>query len=393
MRFTKRSMRPGRTAVVAMVGLGMAVLLAIVVAEAGAPPGARVPSKVDWSAKGVISPVRDQKMCGGDYAFAASEAVYSLFAISGKPPADVSEQQLLDCTSAYGGQGCNGSGAYSAFAYIKAHGATTNDAYPYTANSGTCKIEGGPIRIGGYKAIPKGDCKALAAAVAHQPVMAAMAVPEAFMNYKGGVFPTSDCEITSTNKELGLHAILVVGYTPDYWIVQNSWGPLWGENGFFRIARGNSCGICDTAVYPTGARWSPAPQGAAATQAMKFTYMYRSGPYVRVVSGTVNDPAGLWNALQALQPPPGARGGYGLIGDDHLLGKEDGYGLRQLGAVARRYLAINSIDVEQPSGFEEIGAQSGTFTRPEQLNDTTLGWVMFDLRGDFESDLKQRLGK
>ena len=32
--------------------------------------------------------------------------------------------------------------------------------------------------------------------------------------------------------------MLLVGYTPDYWIIKNSWGPGWGENGYVRIKRG-----------------------------------------------------------------------------------------------------------------------------------------------------------
>jgi uncharacterized caspase-like protein len=127
----------------------------------------------------------------------------------------------------------------------------------------------------------------------------------------------------------------------------------------------------------------------SATPAMHFSYDFKGGPYVRRMSGVVKDPRGLWNALQVLKPPPGAHGGYGLIGDDYLLGKENGYGLRQLGAVARRYLTVQRLYVEQPPGFASIGVQSGTFTNVDDLNDTTLGWVLFDLRDKLEKDLKK----
>ena len=134
---------------------------------------------------------------------------------------------------------------------------------------------------------------------------------------------------------------------------------------------------------------SLAGQRASAMQELRFSYEFRSGRYVRKLSGAVKDARGLWNALAALKPPPGARGDYGLIGDDHLLGKENGYGLRQLGLVARRYLTVENLYVEQPEGFGRIGVQSGTFTRIGELNDTTLGWVLFDLRGKLEGDLKK----
>ncbi len=131
--------------------------------------------------------------------------------------------------------------------------------------------------------------------------------------------------------------------------------------------------------------------GATGAGELHFSYEYRDGAFLRRATGTVKDIRGLWNALAALQPPTGAHGAYGMIGDDNLLGKEPGYGLRQLGLVARRYVTFNTLRVEQPSGWEQIGAQSGTFTNVGQMNDTTLGWVFFDLRSKFEVDLKSRL--
>jgi tetratricopeptide (TPR) repeat protein len=126
------------------------------------------------------------------------------------------------------------------------------------------------------------------------------------------------------------------------------------------------------------------------TQAgLKFDYTYHQGPYVRVMTGRIDDVDGLRRALAALQPPPGAHGGYGLLGDDALLGHECGYGLRQLGAVARKYLIIDMIRVVQPPGFEHCGVQAGTFTTADSLNDTTLGWVLFDLRGQVEADFNK----
>uniref|UniRef100_A0A914E705 Uncharacterized protein n=1 Tax=Acrobeloides nanus TaxID=290746 RepID=A0A914E705_9BILA len=67
-----------------------------------------------------------------------------------------------------------------------------------------------------------------------------------------GVFYHKDCSQKFHN-----HALLVVGYGTDkkqgdYWIIKNSWGPKWGENGYLRLARnrGNACGIATNAIYP-----------------------------------------------------------------------------------------------------------------------------------------------
>jgi C1A family cysteine protease len=65
-------------------------------------------------------------------------------------------------------------------------------------------------------------------------------------SYHGGIF--SSCK-SNVNRNF-LHAVLLVGYTPEYWIVQNSWGTSFGEQGYIRLKKGNSCGICDMAVYP-----------------------------------------------------------------------------------------------------------------------------------------------
>lgn len=61
-----------------------------------------------------------------------------------------------------------------------------------------------------------------------------------FMNYKGGIYKHV------SGAQQGGHAVKLIGWgtdgTTNYWICANSWGPKWGESGFFRIAFGQ-CGI------------------------------------------------------------------------------------------------------------------------------------------------------
>jgi len=65
--------------------------------------------------------------------------------------------------------------------------------------------------------------------------------------YSSGIATLEDCP----NAQLD-HGVAVVGYTEDAWIVRNSWGPSWGEEGYIRLSRtGNVCGVENTASYPT----------------------------------------------------------------------------------------------------------------------------------------------
>lgn len=86
------------------------------------------------------------------------------------------------------------------------------------------------------------------AIVNHGPLSAVMGV-RAFRHYRSGVIYTDRCEAGYD------HSISIVGFGTeggqDYWIVKNSWGRDWGEDGYMRLARGkNLCGINDFASYP-----------------------------------------------------------------------------------------------------------------------------------------------
>lgn len=84
------------------------------------------------------------------------------------------------------------------------------------------------------------------------PVSIAFEVTDDFQAYTGGVFSDPTCH---QDPEHVNHAVLIVGYGSengqDFWIVKNSWGADWGEQGYFRIIRGkNECGLATCASYP-----------------------------------------------------------------------------------------------------------------------------------------------
>ncbi|KAK6131931.1 hypothetical protein DH2020_034339 [Rehmannia glutinosa] len=121
------------------------------------------------------------------------------------------------------------------------------------------------VSIDSYEDVPENDEQALMKAVAHQPVSVAIeAGGRAFQLYQSGVF-TGLC---GTDLD---HGVVAVGYGTekgkDYWIVRNSWGSSWGENGYIRLERNvanittGKCGIAVEASYPVKTGHNPPKPG------------------------------------------------------------------------------------------------------------------------------------
>ncbi|CAO2145023.1 unnamed protein product, partial [Urochloa humidicola] len=119
-------------------------------ATAAVPPP-RVPPSVDWRAKGVVTPAKNQGTCGSCWAFAAVATMESAQAINtSRAPPVLSEQQLVDCLG-----GCTGKWMDKAYKWVIQNGGiTTSAVYPYTGIAGQCQT-GKPVavRLGGYKSV------------------------------------------------------------------------------------------------------------------------------------------------------------------------------------------------------------------------------------------------
>jgi hypothetical protein len=219
-------------------------------------------TSVDWRTSGAVTPVKNQGQCGSCWSFSTTGSVEGAWKIAGNTLVSLSEQQLMDCSTAEGNQGCNGGLMDDAFKYIISNGGLDTEAdYPYTARDGVCnsaKQSKHAASITGFTDVPANSETQLAAAVALGPVSVAIEADQSgFQSYTSGVF-SGPC---GTQLD---HGVLAVGYTDSYWIVKNSWGASWGDQGFIYMARGKGasgiCGIAMMASYPkAGSGPSPPP--------------------------------------------------------------------------------------------------------------------------------------
>lgn len=216
-------------------------------------PGS-IPYAFDWRAFGFETPVLMQGDCGGCFAFAAATVLeYWNQKWRGGEARAVSVQAAMDCTSrSAGGQseGCDGGLMEDVFEYAEHHALPYETEDPYVGRDAKCRSGSVNDFVSSYGVITKEDDPYAEEHIAwlvanYGPVAVSVdSRSDAFQHYNGGIFPASLCENDVD------HAMTVVGFTPTYWILKNSWGPSWGERGYMRLQRGrNACGINEYITY------------------------------------------------------------------------------------------------------------------------------------------------
>jgi len=228
-------------------------------------PGTYTPSKVggntvDWVAKGAVTPIKNQGQCGSCWAFSTTGSTEGAHFLATKALVSLSEQNLVDCSTAQGNMGCNGGLMDQAFQYIISNnGIDTEASYPYTATGpNNCQFSSSNVgaKLKSFNDVTSGDENALQTAVNQQPVSVAIDdSQQSFQLYQSGVYNEPDCSSTQLD-----HGVLAVGYGSDnsntaYWYVKNSWGTGWGMQGYIWMSRNanNQCGIATAASYPISA--------------------------------------------------------------------------------------------------------------------------------------------
>jgi C1A family cysteine protease len=210
-------------------------------------------SPVDWRQKGAVTPVKNQGQCGSCWAFSTTGSVEGAWVVAGNPLVSLSEQQLVDCAGSAGNQGCNGGLMDNAFNWIIQNGGICSESdYPYSGEDGSCQTSCKPAAtISSFVDVTSGDENALLQALlVSGPVSIAIEADQSvFQMYQGGIITSPAC---GTNLD---HGVLIVGSgtegTQDYWLVKNSWGASWGENGYVRLAYGtNECGLSTVPSFP-----------------------------------------------------------------------------------------------------------------------------------------------
>ena len=204
---------------------------------------------LNW--KSYMRPTKNQNDCDSGWAFAAVAAIESNWKIKNSSfDTCLSPQQLVDCDRS--SNGCGGGSPMSAFSYLSSNYIMTWAQYPYLAVKLMCRYDAGKtsgIRVSQYQLKNKLDD--IFALLKNGPVAASVYANDDWFYYSGGIFSGKECKKDEAN-----HFITLIGYSGDeskkgYWILRNSWGSDWGEDGGnMRIYEEKVCGVKEYGIQP-----------------------------------------------------------------------------------------------------------------------------------------------
>ncbi len=219
-----------------------------------------LPSSWDWRDHNGVTDIKNQGSCGSCWAFGTVAAFESAIKIATGNSVNVSEQQLVSCRPSYGTCG----GGYYAFGFYQGHGAGYTSDFPYTASNSRCKTVSEHEKAGtwayvGAKGRQPTTDEIKAAIYKYGVVSVTVSASGAFGSYRSGVY--NACNSGGTN-----HLVALVGWNDDdqAWILKNSWGKSWGDQGYMRIKYTGKSGHKCNSVGESAAFVTFTPQEIAA---------------------------------------------------------------------------------------------------------------------------------
>jgi len=232
-----------------------------------------LPNSVNWVEAGAVTDVKDQGACGSCWAFSLTSQVESYAFINNGELPELSTQQVTSCTpntlSCGGTGGCKGSVTQLGYNYLQLFGSVASEDWPYVSGDtmvgGDCDYDLSSmtpvVGLTGYNSLTPNDEMAVMEHIANVGPLSIALDASNWGSYSGGVFDgCSFDENISIN-----HGVQLVGYGTDfgplgtfpYWLVRNSWGPGWGEDGYIRIKRTAECGLNSTPMDGTACVGGP----------------------------------------------------------------------------------------------------------------------------------------
>jgi len=199
-----------------------------------------LPASFDWRTSGAVTPVKDQQECGGCWAFAATGDMEGTWKLKTGSLVSLSEQELISCAAE--ADGCSGGMMNEAYQFVIKNGITTEAAYPYTESDGTCVMpDSSPVTISGWTQLKTTKVSDLQAALTTEGPIAVAINANQMQFYSSGI------DVCSSQAAVN-HAVLLVGYGSSngqaYWILKNSWGEDWGQEGYYYISTAKgACGV------------------------------------------------------------------------------------------------------------------------------------------------------